>query len=120
MPSADKRARKKENARAAREEREAALRRKKRTRSIITAAIVVAIFVGVIILLNALGGDDKKKTDDKMTEEPKLKVPKSESITIALTMPRATSALRSMSSTSRCLVPTPPSSSRERGGSSAV
>jgi cyclophilin family peptidyl-prolyl cis-trans isomerase len=60
MPSADKRARKKENARAAREEREAALRRKKRTRSIITAAIVVAIFAGVIILLNALGGDDKK------------------------------------------------------------
>jgi cyclophilin family peptidyl-prolyl cis-trans isomerase len=63
MPSADKRARKKENARAAREEREAALRRKKRTRSIITAAIVVAIFAGVIFLLNVLGGDDKKKTE---------------------------------------------------------
>ena len=63
MPSADKRARKKENARAARVEREAALRRKKRTRSIITAAIVVAIFAGVIVLLNAVGGDDKKKTE---------------------------------------------------------
>jgi cyclophilin family peptidyl-prolyl cis-trans isomerase len=63
MPSADKRARKKENARAAREEREATLRRKKRTRSIRNAAIVVAIFVGVIILLNVLGGDDKKKSE---------------------------------------------------------
>jgi cyclophilin family peptidyl-prolyl cis-trans isomerase len=63
MPSADKRARKKENARAAREEREAALKRKKRTRSIITVAIVVALFVGVIVLLNATGGDDKKKTE---------------------------------------------------------
>jgi len=61
MPSADKRARKKENARAAREEREAALRRKKRTRSIITAAVVVVIFAGVILLLNATGGSKKKK-----------------------------------------------------------
>jgi peptidyl-prolyl cis-trans isomerase B (cyclophilin B) len=60
MPSADKRARKKENARAAREEREAALRRKKRTRSTITIAVVVAIFAGVIILLNVTGGDKKK------------------------------------------------------------
>ena len=41
MPSADKRARQKENARAAREQREAALKRKKRSRSTITVAIVV-------------------------------------------------------------------------------
>jgi peptidyl-prolyl cis-trans isomerase B (cyclophilin B) len=60
MPSADKRARKKENARAAREEREAALRRKKRTRSTITIAVVAAIFAGVIILLNVTGSDKKK------------------------------------------------------------
>ena len=45
MPSADKRARKKENARAAREQREAAVRRKKRLRSSLTIGIVVAIFV---------------------------------------------------------------------------
>jgi len=37
MPSADKRARKKENARAAREVREAAFRRKKRTRSTVSS-----------------------------------------------------------------------------------
>jgi peptidyl-prolyl cis-trans isomerase B (cyclophilin B) len=61
MPSADKRARKKENTRAAREAREAALRRKKRTRSTITVAVVVALFVGVIVLLNVTGGSDKKK-----------------------------------------------------------
>jgi cyclophilin family peptidyl-prolyl cis-trans isomerase len=61
MPSADKRARKKENARAAREEREAALRRKKRLRSSVTVGIVVAIFVGVIVLLNVIGGKDSKK-----------------------------------------------------------
>ena len=60
MPSADKRARQKENARAARLEREAAVKRKKRTRSIITVAIVVALFVGVILLLNVLGSDDEK------------------------------------------------------------
>jgi cyclophilin family peptidyl-prolyl cis-trans isomerase len=59
MPPADKRARKKENARAAREQREAAARRKKRTRSMITVGVVVALFVGVIILLNATGGDDE-------------------------------------------------------------
>jgi cyclophilin family peptidyl-prolyl cis-trans isomerase len=60
MPSADKRARKKENSRAAREEREAALRRKKRTRSTITIGVVVAIFAGVIILLNVTGSSKKK------------------------------------------------------------
>lgn len=61
MPSADKRARQKENARAAREQREAALKRKKRTRTTITVGIVIAIFVGVTVLLNVLGGDSKNK-----------------------------------------------------------
>jgi cyclophilin family peptidyl-prolyl cis-trans isomerase len=61
MPSADKRARKKDNARAAREQREAALKRKKQFRSAITVGIVVVIFVGVIILLNVAGGSKKKK-----------------------------------------------------------
>ncbi|HTK16140.1 MAG TPA: peptidylprolyl isomerase [Acidimicrobiia bacterium] len=60
MPAADKRARKKENARAAREQREAALRRKKRTRSTITIGVVVAIFAGVVVLLNVTGSDKKK------------------------------------------------------------
>ena len=75
MPSANKRARKKENARAAREQREAALRRKKRTRSGITVAVVVAIFVGVIVLLNVAGGGGKKKTaatTTTTTTDPKL------------------------------------------------
>jgi len=67
MPSADKRARKKENARAAREVREAAFRRKKRTRSTVTVGIVVAIFVGVIVLLNVTGSDKKKASSTTST-----------------------------------------------------
>jgi cyclophilin family peptidyl-prolyl cis-trans isomerase len=59
MPPADKRARKKENARAAREQREAALKRKKRTRSVITVGVVTAIFIGVVVLIN-IGGKSKK------------------------------------------------------------
>jgi cyclophilin family peptidyl-prolyl cis-trans isomerase len=71
MPPADKRARKKENARAAREEREAAARRKKRTRSTITVGVVVALFVGVIVLLNVAGGDDKKPAASTTTTVPR-------------------------------------------------
>jgi cyclophilin family peptidyl-prolyl cis-trans isomerase len=70
MPPADKRARKKENARAAREQREAALRRKKRTRSTITIAVVVAIFAGVIVLLNVTGSDKKKAAATTTTTTP--------------------------------------------------
>jgi cyclophilin family peptidyl-prolyl cis-trans isomerase len=61
MPSADKRARQKENARAAREQREAALKRSKRNRSIITFGIIAAVFVGLIIILSITGGKKKDK-----------------------------------------------------------
>jgi peptidyl-prolyl cis-trans isomerase B (cyclophilin B) len=60
MPPADKRARKKENARAAREQREAAVQRRKRMRTARNVGIVLAIFVGVIVLINVVGGDSKK------------------------------------------------------------
>jgi cyclophilin family peptidyl-prolyl cis-trans isomerase len=66
MPAADKRARKKENARAAREQREAALKRKKRTRSAITAGVVVAIFIGVVVLIS-VGGKSKKAASTSTT-----------------------------------------------------
>ena len=62
MPPADKRARKKENARAAREQREAALKRKKRLRSSITVGIVAALFIGAIVLISATGGKSKKSS----------------------------------------------------------
>jgi cyclophilin family peptidyl-prolyl cis-trans isomerase len=62
VPSADKRARQKENARAAREQREAAQRRRKRMRSTITIAIVAALFIGLVVLLNVAGSDKKKAT----------------------------------------------------------
>jgi peptidyl-prolyl cis-trans isomerase B (cyclophilin B) len=62
VPSADKRQRKKENARAAREAREAAARRRKRTRTIIMVASVVVAFVALILIVNAVtGGSSKKK-----------------------------------------------------------
>jgi cyclophilin family peptidyl-prolyl cis-trans isomerase len=76
MPSADKRARQKENARLAREQREAALRRKKRTRSTITIGIVVALFVGVIILLNVTSSDKKKPAAAATTTAPSKPDPK--------------------------------------------
>jgi cyclophilin family peptidyl-prolyl cis-trans isomerase len=70
MPPADKRARKKENARAAREQREAALKRKKRMKSSITIGVITALFVGLIVILSATGGKDKKKSASKTTTPP--------------------------------------------------
>ncbi len=67
MPSADKRARKKENARAAREQREAAEKRRKRIRSTTTIAIVGALFVGLIVLLNVAGNHKKKASAPSTT-----------------------------------------------------
>jgi cyclophilin family peptidyl-prolyl cis-trans isomerase len=67
VPSADKRARKKENARAAREQREAAQKRRKRIRSTTTVAIVAALFVGVVVLLNVAGSNKKKASPPATT-----------------------------------------------------
>ena len=67
MPSADKRARKKENARAAREQREAAEKRRKRIRSTTTIAIVAAVFVGLVVILNVAGSSKKKASSTSST-----------------------------------------------------
>lgn len=61
MPSADKRQRKKENARAAREAREAELKKRRRNRTIRNAAIAVGIFVIAVVLINVVGHKAKKK-----------------------------------------------------------
>lgn len=61
MPSADKRQRKKENARAAREAREAELKKRKRNRTIRNGAIAAGIFVIAFGLLTLLTRKDKKK-----------------------------------------------------------
>ena len=63
VPSADKRQRKKENARAAREARQAAEKRRKRNRTIRNVVIVTAFFVGVFALISFLTRDDKKKVE---------------------------------------------------------
>ena len=60
MPTADKRQRKKENARLAREAREAAVKRRRRNRTIRNAAIAVAVFVVVILILTFVSHDKKK------------------------------------------------------------
>lgn len=72
MPSADKRQRKKENARQAKEAREAAEKRKKRIRGIRNAAITAAVvIVGIVIfsfILNS--GDDDNSASDTTTTTP--------------------------------------------------
>jgi cyclophilin family peptidyl-prolyl cis-trans isomerase len=78
MPSADKRARQKENARAAREAREAALKRKKRNRSFMTYGIVGVVAVGLIFILTITGG---KKKDNKKATSTTTTVVKTQAIT---------------------------------------
>jgi peptidyl-prolyl cis-trans isomerase B (cyclophilin B) len=61
VPPADKRQRKKENARAAREAREAELKKRKRNRTIRSAAIAIVIFVIAFGILTLVTHKDKKK-----------------------------------------------------------
>lgn len=61
MPPADKRQRKKENARLAREAREAEVKKRKRNRTIRNAALAVGVFVIALLLITWLGKSDKKK-----------------------------------------------------------
>ena len=68
MPSADKRQRKKENARAAREARVAAEKRSKRLRTFRNVGIVVALFVAVVVIVNIVSsGGSKKKASSTTT-----------------------------------------------------
>jgi peptidyl-prolyl cis-trans isomerase B (cyclophilin B) len=70
VPSADKRQRKKENARQAKEAREAAEKRKKRRRGIRNAAITAAVvIVGILIFSRFLdsGSDDNDTASDTTT-----------------------------------------------------
>ena len=60
MPPADKRQRKKENARLAREAREAQLKKRRRNRTIRNGAIAVGVFVIAILLISWLSGGKKK------------------------------------------------------------
>jgi cyclophilin family peptidyl-prolyl cis-trans isomerase len=60
VPPADKRQRKKENARLAREAREAQLKKRRRNRTIRNAAIAVGVFVIAILLISWLSGGKKK------------------------------------------------------------
>jgi cyclophilin family peptidyl-prolyl cis-trans isomerase len=61
VPAADKRQRKKENARMAREARQAAEKRRKNIRTARNVGIAAAVIIGGIILINVLTGSDDKK-----------------------------------------------------------
>ncbi len=67
MPSADKRARKKENARAAREQREAAEKRRKRTRSMTIFGVGGALIVGLFVIASIAGNDKKDSASTSTT-----------------------------------------------------
>jgi len=67
VPSADKRQRKKENARIAREAREAAAKRRRRLKTARNMGIAVAIFVIVIVLINTVGSGGSKKASTTTT-----------------------------------------------------
>jgi peptidyl-prolyl cis-trans isomerase B (cyclophilin B) len=67
VPSADKRQRKKENARAAREAREAAEKRSKRNKTVRNVGIVVGLFVIVVLLVNHFSGGSSKKNASSTT-----------------------------------------------------
>jgi peptidyl-prolyl cis-trans isomerase B (cyclophilin B) len=67
VPSADKRARKKENARAAREQREAAEKRRKRTRSMTIFGVGGALIVGLFVIASIAGNDKKDSASTSTT-----------------------------------------------------
>jgi cyclophilin family peptidyl-prolyl cis-trans isomerase len=67
VPSADKRARQKENARAARLQREAAEKRRRRTRSTIIFGVGGALLVGLFVMASVAGNDKKDATSTSTT-----------------------------------------------------
>jgi cyclophilin family peptidyl-prolyl cis-trans isomerase len=62
VPSADKRQRKKENARMAREAREAQVKKRKRNRTIRNVGIAVVVFAVAIVLINVFTHKDNKSS----------------------------------------------------------
>ncbi len=70
MPSADKRQRQKENARAAHAAREAQIKKRKRNRTIRNAGIAAAVFAVAFLLISWLSGGNNKKSSDTTTTTP--------------------------------------------------
>ena len=75
MPSADKRQRKKENARMAREAREAAERRSRRLRTARNVGLVVVFFVAVFGVISFITRDNGKKSSSTSTTTSPTTVP---------------------------------------------
>jgi cyclophilin family peptidyl-prolyl cis-trans isomerase len=83
VPSADKRQRQKENARAARAAREAEVKKHRRNRTIRNAAIAGAVFVAGVLIITWVSGDDKKKV-----------VASPSSSTVSATVPKSTTTFK--------------------------
>jgi cyclophilin family peptidyl-prolyl cis-trans isomerase len=74
---AEKRQRKKDNARMAREAREAALKRQRQRKTAIRVGIFVALFAIVVVLFAVLGNNHKKKSAASTTSTTASSVPTS-------------------------------------------
>jgi cyclophilin family peptidyl-prolyl cis-trans isomerase len=74
VPTADKRQRKKENARLAREAREAELKKRRRIRTVRNAAIAGAVFVVAILIITWVSGGNKKKVVANPTTTTTFKI----------------------------------------------
>jgi peptidyl-prolyl cis-trans isomerase B (cyclophilin B) len=72
VAGADKRQRKKDNARAAREARVAAARRSRQRKTAIRVGILVALFAVVVALFAFLGGDDDEPSAATTTSAPRV------------------------------------------------
>ena len=83
MPTADKRQRKKENARLAREAREAQIKRQRRNRTIRNAAIAGAVFVGAVLIITWVSGG---KSHKKVVASPSTTSTASTATTTATTI----------------------------------
>jgi cyclophilin family peptidyl-prolyl cis-trans isomerase len=96
VPTADKRQRKKENARMAREAREAEAKKRRRLRALRNGGIFTAIFViGFGILIYATSGGKKKASNTTTT-----------------TLPATTTTLKAAAYPAGCVKTVPPSSSK--------
>ena len=93
MPPADKRQRKKENARLAREAREAQLKKRRRNRTIRNGAIAVGVFVIAILLISWLSGGKKKNVAVSPTSSTSTSVVPTKGVTATIKTNKGTIVL---------------------------
>jgi peptidyl-prolyl cis-trans isomerase B (cyclophilin B) len=85
VPSADKRQRKKENARLAREAREAEIKKRRRNRTIRNAAIAGVVFVAAILIITWVNGGKSNKKAATPTTTTTFKINPTKTYTANIT-----------------------------------